>query len=72
MVSEKQEVKIKKALMDFVRKEIDVQANPALHPSVAVNAVSDRQHQLVDLLFGLFIEFDKYVHPPKVDNPPKL
>ena len=71
-MKEKQEIKIKKALMDFVNKEIVIQANPELPPSIGSVATADRKYQLVELLFGLFKEFDKYVHPPKVDNPPKL
>jgi hypothetical protein len=72
MVSEKQEVKIKKALMDFIN--IEIQIAPAMGMTLEAGqiAVADRKYQLVELLFSLFKEFDKYVHPPKVDNPPKL
>ncbi|MEI6580828.1 MAG: hypothetical protein WCO07_01505 [bacterium] len=60
MTTERQEIRIKKALLDFVNKEIVIQGLP--------NLVSDRKHELVNLLYGLFLEFNKYTNPPKLDK----
>jgi hypothetical protein len=60
MSTEKQEVKIRSALLDFVNKEIVITGEP--------KAVSNRKHELVDILFSLHEQFDKYLHPYKVDN----
>ena len=51
-MNEKQEIKIKKSLMDFINKEIVITGEPSL--------VADRKHELVHLIFSLFIEFKKY------------
>ena len=59
-MKEKQEIKIKNALMDFINKEIQITGEPA--------PVSNRKYELVEILFGLFLEFDKYLHPPKLDQ----
>ena len=59
-MKEQKEVKIKKALMDFINKEIVIEGDPKL--------VSNRKHELVNLLFSLFEQFNKYLNLPKVDG----
>ena len=58
-MKEQQEQKIKKALLDFVRKEFQPTGDP--------KAVSDLEMHIVDNLFLLFIEFHKYITPQKKD-----
>lgn len=59
---EQKEIKIKKALLDFVTKEFKPQGDP--------QAVLDINMHFVDSLFSLFIEFNKYTNPP--ESPKKL
>ena len=51
---EQEEQKVKSALLDFVNKEIVITGEP--------NSVMARKYDLVEILFGLFLEFDKYLH----------
>lgn len=55
MINEKKEIKIRKALLDFVNKEIIITGEKT--------AISNRKHELVSLLFSLYEEFDKFLHP---------
>jgi hypothetical protein len=53
MSKEQTEIKIKKSLLDFVNKEIVITGEPS--------AVQNRKYELVELLYLLFIEFDKHI-----------
>ena len=60
-MTEQQEKKVKKALLDFVNKEIFVfvkkeGADPIIYEQTKYNTL--------ERLYGLFIEMDKYLHPP--------
>ena len=60
MSTEKQEVKIKKSLLGFVNQEIVIEGEP--------KAVSNRKHELVDLLYGLFEAMINYLYDSNVDE----
>jgi len=59
MATETQEIKIRKALLDFVNQEVVITGE--------VEAVMSRKYDLVEILFLLHMQFDRYLHPRKID-----